>query len=145
MLKRTAKKRQVNMKPAKKAILPRLYINKIDSLQLTRPSANFLREFSILPFLSLIIPLFFKLTNSENFKLFIECVKIIQPIKIKAIILSRLNSMAASSIITRLPKEERGKVVLLLGSMKELPSEIAEKIAIDLAAKAQYIPESDAA
>ena len=68
-----------------------------------------------------------------------------EPVKIKAIVLSRLNSITASSIITRLPKEERGKVVLLLGNMKELPSEIASRIAVNLAAKARYLPESDAA
>ena len=68
-----------------------------------------------------------------------------EPIKMKAIVLSRLNSVTASSIITRLPKEERRKVVLLLGKMKELPSEIADKVAFGLAAKAQYIPDGDAA
>ncbi len=68
-----------------------------------------------------------------------------EPIKIKAIVLSRLSSMTASSIIARLPKEERGQVVLLLGNMRELPSEIGEKVAIDLAVKAQHVPESDAA
>jgi len=65
--------------------------------------------------------------------------------KIKALILSRLNSVIASDIIARLPKEERGQVVVLLGKMQELPGEVLEKVAYDLAAKAQRVPDSDAA
>lgn len=68
-----------------------------------------------------------------------------EPAKIKAIILSRLNSVVASEIIARLPKEERGQVVVLLGKMQELPGEVMEKVAYDLAAKAQRVPDSDAA
>jgi flagellar motor switch protein FliG len=68
-----------------------------------------------------------------------------EPTKIKAIILSRLNSIVASEIIARLPKEERGQVVVLLGKMQELSGEVMEKVAYDLAAKAQGVPDSDAA
>ena len=68
-----------------------------------------------------------------------------EPTKIKAIILSRLNSVVTSDIIARLPKEERGQVVVLLGKMQELPGEVLEKVAYNLAAKAQHVPDSEAA
>lgn len=61
--------------------------------------------------------------------------------KIKAIVISRLESEDATMVISKLPKEERIQVVMQLGKMEELPLELIEKVAYDLAEKAQNVPD----
>ncbi len=63
-----------------------------------------------------------------------------EPVKIKAIVLTQLSSDASASILEKIPKEQRGKVIQQLGNMSELPLELAEKVAYNLADKAKDIP-----
>jgi flagellar motor switch protein FliG len=67
-----------------------------------------------------------------------------EPVKIKAIVLSQLTSGPAAEVITRLKKEERGKVIVQLGNINNLPLELVEKVALNLAAKARDLPDDSA-
>jgi flagellar motor switch protein FliG len=63
-----------------------------------------------------------------------------EPVKIKAIVLCQLKSSASAEILARISKEERGKVIQQLGKMNDLPLELAEKVAYNLADKAKNVP-----
>lgn len=63
-----------------------------------------------------------------------------EPVKIKAIVLAQLKSQEAAEIISRTPKEESGKIIQHLGKMDDLPLELAEKVAYNLADKAKTVP-----
>lgn len=63
-----------------------------------------------------------------------------EPVKIKAIVLAQLKSQESAEILARMPKEERGKIVQHLGKMTDLPLELAEKVAYNLADKAKDVP-----
>ncbi len=63
-----------------------------------------------------------------------------EPVKIKSIVLSQLNSVASAQILSKLSKDERAKVITQLGNMDNLPLELAEKVAYNLADKAKGIP-----
>ncbi len=63
-----------------------------------------------------------------------------EPVKIKAIVLSQLTSTASAEIVEKISKEQRGKVIQQLGNMYDLPLELAEKVAYNLADKAKDIP-----
>ncbi len=63
-----------------------------------------------------------------------------EPVKIKAIVLSQLDSLASAEILAKIPKEDRGKVIQQLGNMGNLPLELAEKVAYNLADKAKDVP-----
>ncbi|MDH5559462.1 MAG: hypothetical protein OEY59_01245 [Deltaproteobacteria bacterium] len=64
-----------------------------------------------------------------------------EPAKIKALVLSRINSAVAAGAIANLSKEQRGQVVLQLGKISDLPLELLEQVAYDLADKAKFIPD----
>ncbi|MBU3917027.1 hypothetical protein KKA14_15955, partial [bacterium] len=66
-----------------------------------------------------------------------------EPVKIKAIVLSQLSSPAAAEILSKIDKDERGKVIQQLGNMSNLPLELAEKVAYNLADKAKDIPDDN--
>ncbi|MBU2514408.1 hypothetical protein KJ966_23995 [bacterium] len=63
-----------------------------------------------------------------------------EPVKIKAIVLSQLTSVNSAAIVEKIPKEQRGKVIQQLGNMIDLPLELAEKVAYNLADKAKDLP-----
>lgn len=63
-----------------------------------------------------------------------------EPVKIKSIVISQLNSRDSAAILSKLSKEERGKVLTQLGHMDNLPLELAEKVAYNLADKAREVP-----
>jgi len=64
-----------------------------------------------------------------------------EPIKIKAIVLSQLSSEATAKILSKMPKEERNQALLQLGKIGELPLELVEKVAYNLADKAKTVPD----
>ncbi|MCP4749578.1 MAG: hypothetical protein GY866_01675 [Proteobacteria bacterium] len=66
-----------------------------------------------------------------------------EPVKIKAIILSQLTSMDTAGTLEKLSKEERGKVVLEIGKINDLPLELLEKVAYNLADKARSVPDDN--
>ncbi len=66
-----------------------------------------------------------------------------EPVKIKAIVLSQLSSPAAAEILSKLEKAERGKVIQQLGNMRNMPLELAEKVAYNLADKAKSVPDDN--
>lgn len=68
-----------------------------------------------------------------------------EPVKVKAIILSKLNGEAVSTVLERLPKMERNKVAIELGKMGELPFELAEKVAFTIAKKLKNVPDEKVA
>lgn len=68
-----------------------------------------------------------------------------EPIKVKAIILSKLSGEEVSAILERLPKLERNKVAIELGVMGDLPYELTEKVAFTIAKKLKNIPDEKTA
>jgi len=66
-----------------------------------------------------------------------------EPIKIKAIVLSQLSGKNIAEILTRFPKEERGKIAVQLGNIEDLPLELVEKVAYSMAEKANSIPDDN--
>jgi len=68
-----------------------------------------------------------------------------EPVKIKAIVLSRLKGVDVAVILKKVPKVERAQVILLLGNLSELPVEVLEKVAYDIAKKAHHVPDENVA
>ncbi|MCP4296224.1 MAG: hypothetical protein GY786_11505 [Proteobacteria bacterium] len=68
-----------------------------------------------------------------------------EPAKIKAIVMSRLNSADVATILKRFSKTERADVVLQLGNLQEIPFEVLTQVAIQVAQKAQEVPSEDVA
>lgn len=61
--------------------------------------------------------------------------------KIKAIVISRLDSEQAAKIMHGLSKDDRTQVAIQLGRMSELPLELIEQVAFNLADKAREVPD----
>lgn len=66
-----------------------------------------------------------------------------EPVKIKSITLSQLSSEDNARILSRLPKDERNKVILQLGNINDLPLALIEKVAFNLADKAKSVPDDN--
>ncbi|MBF0352761.1 MAG: hypothetical protein HQM11_17135 [SAR324 cluster bacterium] len=66
-----------------------------------------------------------------------------EPVKIKALVVSRLNSEQATEVIGHFPKDERTQVMLHLGKMEELPLELVSQVAYNLADKVRSLPDSN--
>ncbi|MGK5091045.1 FliG C-terminal domain-containing protein [Deltaproteobacteria bacterium TL4] len=66
-----------------------------------------------------------------------------EPAKIKAIVISRLSGALMATILQKLPKEERTRVMIQLGKMEGLPLDLIEQIAYTLASKAQNLPDDN--
>lgn len=66
-----------------------------------------------------------------------------ESVKIKSIVLSQLDGKNTAEILTRLPKEERGKIVVQLGNIEDLPLELVEKVAYNMAEKSSTIPDDN--
>lgn len=64
-----------------------------------------------------------------------------EPLKIKAIVLSRLDSETATYVLQKLTKEDRSQVVVQLGHLQSIPLELIEKVAYSLAEKGKTIPD----
>jgi len=63
--------------------------------------------------------------------------------KIKAIIISRLHSDQAAEILQNLSKDERTQVAVELGRLSELPTQLVEQVAYNLADKARTVPDEN--
>ena len=68
-----------------------------------------------------------------------------EPLNIKAIALSRLSGEDAASIIERFPKNVRNPLIVQLGQLSDLPLELVDKVAYDLAEKAKNVPDDTTA
>lgn len=68
-----------------------------------------------------------------------------EPVKIKAIILSRLTGHEIAEIMKKMSGEERVKVALMLGKMHEIPLDLLERVAFDIANKAKNVPDEKGA
>lgn len=68
-----------------------------------------------------------------------------EPINIKAIAISRLSGEDAASIIEKFPKKVRDPLIVQLGQLTDLPLELIDKVAYDLAEKAKYVPDDETA
>lgn len=66
-----------------------------------------------------------------------------EPIKIKAIVISRLKSEMAAEIMTKLNRNDQTKLMVQLGHMEELPLDLVEQVAYTLARKAQRVPDDN--
>jgi flagellar motor switch protein FliG len=64
-----------------------------------------------------------------------------EPVKVKAIVLSRLKPEDTARILEALPKELQLEIAVTLGNLQDLPLEMAESVATDLAQKARYVPD----
>ncbi|MGK0291214.1 MAG: flagellar motor switch protein FliG [bacterium] len=58
-----------------------------------------------------------------------------EPIRTKAIAISRLRSEHATEIFQKLKKQERAKILLEIGKLNEIPLDLIERTAYDLASK----------
>ena len=64
-----------------------------------------------------------------------------EPVKIKAIVLSRLPSKEVTKIIKKIDKKQRTKVLVNVGKLDELPLDLLEKVAFDLAENVHKVPD----
>jgi flagellar motor switch protein FliG len=65
-----------------------------------------------------------------------------EPVKVKAIVLSRVKADDTARILETLPKEVQLEVAVHIGNFQSLPLDMLEGVALDLATKAQHVPDS---
>ena len=63
-----------------------------------------------------------------------------EPARIKAIVMARLDTEKAATILQTLSRDERTQVAVELGRMHEMPMELVEKVGFNLAEKARNVP-----
>ena len=66
-----------------------------------------------------------------------------EPARIKAIVMARLDTEKAATILQTLSREERTQVAVELGRMHEMPMELVEKVGFNLAEKARNVPDEN--
>ena len=66
-----------------------------------------------------------------------------EPAKIKAIVISRLDSETAAALLQDMSREESIQVAVELGKMHEIPMELIEKVGFNLAEKARKVPDEN--
>jgi len=65
-----------------------------------------------------------------------------EPVKVKAIVLSRLKPEDTARILESLPKDMQLEIAVNIGNLHDLPLEMAESVATDLAEKARHVPDA---
>ncbi len=65
-----------------------------------------------------------------------------ESVKIKAIVLSRLKPEDTARILETLPKEMQLEIAVNIGNLHDLPLEMADSVATDLAEKARHVPDA---
>ncbi len=68
-----------------------------------------------------------------------------EPIRIKAIVLSRLNSEGVSQILKKMPPDEQSQVLITIGNLHELPLDLIEGVAMELTSKLPDLPDENTA
>ena len=66
-----------------------------------------------------------------------------EPAKIKAIVISRLESETAAALLQDMSREESVLVAIELGKMHQIPMELVEKVGFNLAEKARNVPDEN--
>ena len=66
-----------------------------------------------------------------------------EPARIKAIVMARLDTEKAATILQTLSRDERTQVAVELGRMHEIPMELVEKVGFNLAEKARNVPDEN--
>ena len=66
-----------------------------------------------------------------------------EPARIKAIVMARLDTEKAATILQTLSRDERTQVAVELGRMHEMPMELVEKVGFNLAEKARNVPDEN--
>jgi|TARA_B100001964_G_scaffold243281_1_gene320733 flagellar motor switch protein FliG len=66
-----------------------------------------------------------------------------EPSRIKAIVMARLDTEKAATILQSLSRDERTQVAVELGKMHEMPMELVEKVGFNLAEKARNVPDEN--
>ena len=66
-----------------------------------------------------------------------------EPARIKAIVMARLDTGKAATILQTLSRDERTQVAVELGRMHEMPMELVEKVGFNLAEKARNVPDEN--
>ena len=66
-----------------------------------------------------------------------------EPARIKAIVMARLDTEKAATILQKLSRDERTQVAVELGRMHEMPMELVEKVGFNLAEKARNVPDEN--
>ena len=65
-----------------------------------------------------------------------------EPMRVKAMVLSRTPAEMTARIMETLPKEVQLEIAVNIGNLKDLPLEMAESVAVDLAEKARHVPDA---
>ena len=65
-----------------------------------------------------------------------------ESVKVKAIVLSRLKPEDTARILETLPKEMQLEIAVNIGNLHDLPLEMADSVATDLAEKARHVPDA---
>jgi flagellar motor switch protein FliG len=65
-----------------------------------------------------------------------------EPVRVKAIVLSRAKAEDTAKILETLPKETQLEVAVTIGNLQSLPLEMLEGVALDLAEKARHVPDA---
>ncbi len=65
-----------------------------------------------------------------------------EPVKVKAIVLSRIKSEDTAQIMEELPKDMQLEIAVNIGNLQSLPLDMVESVAMDLAEKARHLPDS---
>ncbi|HEX7929048.1 MAG TPA: hypothetical protein VF678_15740, partial [bacterium] len=65
-----------------------------------------------------------------------------EPVKVKSIVLSRVKSADTAKILETLPKEVQLEVAVNIGNLQNLPLEMLEGVALDLAEKSRRLPDA---
>ncbi len=65
-----------------------------------------------------------------------------EPVKVKAIVLSRIKPDDTARILETLPKEVQLEIAVNIGNFQSLPLDMLEGVALDLAEKARHVPDS---
>ena len=65
-----------------------------------------------------------------------------EPIKIKALVLSRINPKDTATIMESFPKDLQLELAVHIGNLQDYPLEAAENVARELAEKVRFIPDS---
>ena len=68
-----------------------------------------------------------------------------EPVRIKAIVLSRLASEEVSQVLKKMPQAEQSQVLITIGNLHELPLDLIEGVAIELTSKLSDLPDENTA
>lgn len=83
----------------------------------------------------------FRFLDSMNWGQINQLVKA-EPVRVKAIVLSRIDSEDSARIMDNLPREVQLEIAVEIGNLHDLPLDMAESVAMDLAIKARNVPDA---